>query len=53
MDHTICTIMKKLILSLLGIGSLVAVVAVIISNSKRHAALVGGVWGQVGGGYSL
>jgi len=34
--------MKKLILSLLGIGSLATVAVVIISNSKRHAALLGG-----------
>ena len=34
--------MKKLIPSLLGVGSLAAVAVVIISNSKRHAAMLGG-----------
>ena len=34
--------MKKLILSLLGIGSLATITVAIISNSKRHAAVLGG-----------
>jgi phosphate transport system substrate-binding protein len=34
--------MKKLIPSLLGLGSLAAVAVVVISNSKRHAAMLGG-----------
>jgi phosphate transport system substrate-binding protein len=34
--------MKKLIPSLLGVSSLAAVAMVIISNSKRHAAMLGG-----------
>jgi phosphate transport system substrate-binding protein len=34
--------MKKLIPSLLGVGSLAAVAVVIISNLKRHAAMLGG-----------
>jgi len=34
--------MKKLFLSLLGAGNLAAVAVVIISNSKRHAAMLGG-----------
>ena len=42
MDHTVRPIMKKLIPSLLGVGSLAAVAVVIISNSKRHAAMLGG-----------
>src|ERR1039457_5753890 len=42
MDHTVCPIMKKLIPSLLGLGSLAAVAVVIISKSKRHAAMLGG-----------
>lgn len=42
MDHTINTLMKKLILSLLGIGSLATITVAIISNSKRHATVLGG-----------
>ena len=34
--------MKKLILSILGVGSLATVAMITISNSKRHAALLGG-----------